>query len=228
MNKISVVPFFGGDSSAAHSKRDNRIYYLTNTLNSLRKYNFSQIFVAVYSEEEKKLIKDYHDNILVINCNPIFLPATTFRFFQKNFEFDAILISEADQEFYINFNLLDNSLNQNNYFSPHRLERINNIQRLNESNITLNNILYNVPNSPDLSSQKTIDEHFYNPVNFYTAFGGSFYCLKEAFSKVKFIDSNEYPIENATGFNIYNTITCLKTKNIIDFYCIHLSGTEYL
>ena len=227
MNKLCLIPFFGGDSSAAHSKKEKRAEYLIKTIDSI-KNSFNRIIVTVYSDLDKELIKNIHSNIVVLECNPVFLPSTSIRFVQKEFNFDSILVTEADHKFIINFDLLDNNLKDYNYFSPHRLEKIYNKIKLVDNNIEVKGISYNLPNTPKELSN-FIDENFYLPVNAYTAFGGSFYCSERVFKGVTFKDSIEYPVEHATGFDMYHSGNqCYRTINVFDFCNIHLSGEEYL
>jgi len=227
MNKFCLIPFFGGDSSAAHSKKEKRKEYLIKTIGSLKK-DFNNILITVFNNYDKDLIKDAHDNIFIIECNPVYLPSTSIRFVQKEFSFDSILVTEADHKFIINFNLIDNNLKDNNYFSPHRLEKVYNKSKLVDNNIEVKGISYNLPNTPKELSN-VIDENFYLPVNAYTAFGGSFYCSERVFKNVIFKDSIEYPVEHATGFDMYHSGNkCYRTINVFDFCNIHLSGEEYL
>lgn len=232
-NLLSIIPYFGGDSTAAHSLKETRLEYLFKTYDSL--INISdKIIISVCIPEDLEIVKTFNFNCEIYNmqgADPIFLPFFTVAHLQNKIEYEYIYYTEADQILYVkDKDKIFNQLDKNVYIVPQRLEKIYNGVGANRGeNVRFKDSTYAVINKTGNSRPYEQAPEFYVNVTKEDAFGGCFLCHRDLFNRVQFNMSNSLPIEHTSGFDMFNTpgALCLKTNNIYDFFTDHLSGYEY-
>jgi hypothetical protein len=239
MRVLFSIPFFGGTSKAAYSDSHRRVNYLIQTVFSVKlcsKETEHVVVVHVASEQDRLLVNSLQlpiSYVVVHDIDPVYLAASSLRSLQNNSssinENDIIFHTEADQVIQPNYQSHIDSLASDNYLSPHRIEevpstRINKLSGNSVPSIILDGRYYLLPNGVH---QITTTDRYYTPQNRIDAFGGAFMTRYSALQKVVFVNSIELPVEHASGFNMYNTLQCLKTTNWQDFYVDHLSGYEF-
>jgi hypothetical protein len=233
-NLLSIIPYFGGDSSAAHSSKQTRLIYFVKTYESLIGIS-DKIIVSVCTEEDFKVIDGLHFNIEIMSfkgMDPIFLPYYTMKELQKSIRHDFIYYTEADQILYIEEQeMIFHALNENVYIVPQRLEKLYKNFGAERGDIVIFNgekyVVCNKTNRNNLIYFK--NNNFYINQDQINAFGGAFLCNKDLLKRVVFTASTILPIEQISGFNIFFTpgAICLKTTKILEFFVDHLSGFEY-
>jgi len=229
MNRLAIIPYFGGNSRASHSVQDNRLSDLKQCFESIVCEAHIKIFVA--NKEDLDTVNDLRieaEVILLKGIDPIFLPAEACKLQQSlnSIEmWDYILVTEADQEYFADWEKIDSKLDDTTYVSPHRLEQLPEGMVSNRPTVIKDDVAYSCPNS---SVQKDDVHEWYTPSDKIQAFGGGFYCTISKFNSIKFSNSSDLPIEHTTGFNAFSSGGCLKTTDITGyFYVVHLSGYEY-
>ena len=223
MSRLALIPMFMGESTATHSLRKNRLDYLDKTIESLK--NDFEILIGVTTEEEQDLLIDFPYDKVSLNCNPIHLPSYLCNFAKSLTDFERILLTEADQVFYGDYSILDEFVIGNNYLVPHRLEKLyKHFGGDRGPFVTFLNNAYICPNSFETTKEEL---GYYAPSNAVEGFGGAFYCTKTLLDNVVFSFSAQLPIEHGTGFDIYKTGSCFKTKSKLGFFVEHLSGYEF-
>lgn len=220
-NRLALIPvYLRGISS---SKSDNRIDYLKKTIASVKDH--FDIIVGVYDKtDQKTLLKEEIDSVIVECDNPVQLGKTLCEWALKNFNNKRILFTEADHVFMsaYSWEYLDSIMKDDFYFSPHRLEQLYGEKGKDRGpNVVVDNIEYTCPNSV---FRPEINEKFIAPFELNEAYSGAYYCSHNALSKVKFRGLH---LEDAGGWDISKTLLCVKTSNILDFCINHLSGYEY-
>lgn len=221
MKKICLVPFFGGLSSAANSKKENRFLYLEKCLKSLK--DDFEIIVGVCNDQDEETLAALSHRVVKFLCDPIFLPSTFICWAQENIDCDYILITEADQVYESDWEKIISSLVDGFVMSPHRIE-VSGSKKRPGINVTYNGIDYVAPNT---MSTKNGSDKFFVEKEIYLAFGGAFLCSKNDFNKIKVSFSSNLPIEHATGFDAFNCFPILKSEDLFLFFCDHLSGEEF-
>jgi hypothetical protein len=223
---LAIIPYFGGDSSAAPSKVELRPLYLKKCIQSIRSQPVKKITILVYVTNKKdfNLVKS-------LKCEPIMIPEIEHPKFlpyeavtetqellaKLNGKNSYILVTEADQMWTINWDLAQERLYGNNYFSPLRLEEIYKTQgSARGQNVALQGSTWAIINSDGLNYP-----HHRNKIN---TFGGGFLCTHDAFMNIHFQKSDALPVEHITGFSPF---ACLKCEMGTGTYVLHLSGYEY-
>lgn len=239
MRVLFSIPFFGGTSKAAYSDSHRRVNYLIQTVFSVKlcsKETEHVVVVHVASEQDRLLVDSLQlpiSYVVVHDIDPVYLAASSLRSLQNNSssinENDIIFHTEADQVIQPNYQSHIDNLTSDNYISPHRIEeipstRINKLSNNKVQYTILDGCYYSFFNGVP---QITTNERYYRPSNKIEAFGGAFITRYSALQKVVFVNSVECPVEHASGFNMYNTLQCLKTTDWKDFYVDHLSGYEF-
>lgn len=220
-NRLALIPIYLRGISSSNS--DNRIDYLKKTIASIEDH--FDIVVGVYDNiDQETLLKEEIDSIIIECDAPVKLGKALCEWALKNYNNERILFTEADHVFMSKYSweYLDEVMNDNVYFSPHRLEQLYGEKGKNRGpNVTVDGIEYTCPNSV---SRPEVNEKFIVPLNIREAYSGAYYCSYNALSKVEFKGLH---LENAGGWDIFNTLPCIKTANILDFCINHLSGYEY-
>lgn len=238
MRVLFSIPFFGGTSKAAYSDSHRRVNYLIQTVFSVKlcsKEIEHVIVVHVASEQDRLMVDSLQlpiSYIVVHDIDPVYLAASSLRSLQNNNQSinddDIIFHTEADQVVQIDYQSHFSNLTNNNYLSPHRLEEVpsTRIEKLsNKVQFTIiDGKYYSFPNGV---SRITTTDRYYTPSNRIEAFGGAFMSRYSALQKVVFSNSVDLPVEHASGFNMFETLQCLKTTDWRDFYMNHLSGYEF-
>ncbi len=235
---LALIPFFGGESSAAHSPRDSRLAYLRETVISIEAFA-ERIVVGVCTAQDANDVGDIASTVR-LECNPIHLPAYFLARMQQASVEPFIFYSEADQRVYISrrseiFGLLDRSTC---YISPHRFYQL--------AAVPEEVLSYHTPGAPALDlvnnqrtpmfrSHQEIDPTglpqvgcCYTPPTKELAFGGAWMCAREVFKQLVFQRAARLPIEHSSGFDLFNHpgMVALKTVNPFDLFVIHLSGRD--
>ena len=75
---------------------------------------------------------------------------------------------------------------------------------------------------------RVVDGMFYVNTIEGCAYGAAYICHAELFNRVLFVEANEFPLERASGFDIYRTpeVIPLKTLNNQHFWVDHLSHRD--
>jgi hypothetical protein len=220
-NRLALIPVYLRGIS--NSKSDNRINYLKKTIDSIKDY--FDIIIGVYDEIDQKTLLDEGIKTEIIKCDsPVQLGKALCEWALKNFNNERILFTEADHVFMsaYSWDYLDSIMNDDIYFSPHRLEQTFNGKGKNRGpNVVVNDINYVCPNS---IQRPEVNENLINTLIPNEAYGGAYYCSHRALSKVEFKGIH---LENAGGWDVFKALLCIKTSNILDFCINHLSGYEY-
>lgn len=221
-----LIPYFGGNSSAANSQASKRPHYFRKTVESLRPLAPARNTVVGVCLPEDKQISPHAE---LLQCEPKFLAAELCRWAQRHVLADYFYVTEADQVFHANQDVLD-AVSGDTYLAPHRLEQVyeHPTGTLMGSDrgyvVRYRGRLWVLPNgNPDAWGRHP----HYEPENEQQAFGGGFLASRELFMRIPFTDVNQCPVEHATGFQAYRTGRCLKTGMWSDFCVEHLSGLEY-
>jgi hypothetical protein len=204
VRRIALIPYFGGTSSATHSRTDTRCGYLDQTIQSLDGFG---VIVGVCREED-------HGDVL-IESTPEWLPARFMRWAQLNLDADLVYVTEADQILTLDPALLTVP-NERDYLVPHRLNA-------GGQEIVVNGVEYGVPNGLPEG-----DGEFYHPSDNADCFGGAFLATWDLFRRVDFKLSKGSPVEHATGFDVANAGECLKTTVVERCWVEHLSSREHV
>ena len=224
-NNLALVPVFFGDSHAAHSSKDSRLNDLLLTIISIKE-NFDVKIGVCCSDDYEKIPDQLKDDTVDLKCNPLFIPSELTEYCKINHSsYDHYLLTEADQFFVTkDWRHIEKNLKDDEYISPHRLEKLYKNVGINRGYlIHLNGVSYVCPNS----KKSADDDGFHKVDNWVDSFGGSFFCNRETFMKIKFSKSEELIIEHQTGLDLFNMFECKKTNNILNFFVYHLSGYEY-
>jgi hypothetical protein len=204
VRQIALIPYFGGTSSATHSRTDTRRGYLDQTISSLDGF---KVLVGVCREED--------DGDVLIESKPEWLPAKFMRWAQLNLDADLVYVTEADQILTLDPALLTVP-NERDYLVPHRLNA-------GGSEIVVNGVGYLAPNGLPEG-----DGEFYHPSDNADCFGGAFLATWDLFRRVDFKLSKGSPVEHATGFDVANAGECLKTTVVERCWVEHLSSREHV
>jgi hypothetical protein len=204
---LALVPYFGGISTATHSRTDTRRDYLEQTLKSLAGFD---VIVGVCRIEPVWL-----DDVVWLDTKPEWLPAKFMRWAQLNLDADLVYVTEADQILTLDPALLTVP-NERDYLVPHRLNA-------GGSEIVVNGVGYLAPNGLPEG-----DGEFYHPSDNADCFGGAFLATWDLFRRVDFKLSKGSPVEHATGFDVANAGECLKTTVVERCWVEHLSSREHV
>jgi hypothetical protein len=219
---LAIIPYFGGDSSAAPSKVELRPLYLKKCIESLKAQPLKDVEFLIYvsNNEDAKFIKSLNIEPIVIDKieHPKYLPyEAAVRTQQLSFKADYVILTEADQMWYINWKVVQPTLGEENYYSPLRLEEIyKTYGSARGRNVLVNGNPWAIINTDGL-----MYPGHRNKIN---TFGGGFLCTSKAFRGIYFQKSEQLPVEHVTGFSPFN---CLKCEMNSDTYVLHLSGYEY-
>lgn len=212
MSKLAIIPFFGGDSSAAHSAKELRLDYLKQTVDNVKSYEFDiELWVSLVDDLQtlKALYPDLR--VYYTSGDPRFLPYRAATSAQKYTEdYTHVLFTEADQVYTITSYPSDNNV----FWSPLRLEEL--YEGVGHDRGLVVDVLGKTHVIPNITINHLATEVKY--------FGGGFLCTFDAFKSIKFIKSEELPVEHITGFSAFRS---LQHQENPSFYCIHLSGLEY-
>ena len=266
---IGIIPFFGGLTSDKDTT-DRNVGWLSLTHTSMLKY-CSDILIYVCRKADENLAKTVTDisNIRVVECEPLFLPATACRHTQEIVKnYDLVLYTEADHIFHINdIDFLTTTIenNMSAYIAPHRCVRLSGTEVFGEwerfghhvsgtsrylflrERFLYNDAEYIVDNKPHaliwndevfaqvhdnklyqygffMNSAVFNDVFYVNTIDG-CAYGAAYLCHASLFSRVNFIDAEQFPLEHASGFDIFNMpdSIALKTLNNQMFWVDHLS-----
>lgn len=220
-----LIPFFGGTSTATNSAAGNRGRYLQRTLETVRPISAS-IVIGVCNDQDARI----HPNTLRLACPPEHLASALCRWGQRHVTSSHVYVTEADQALHFDPRVLGLA-DETHYLVPHRLEQVHEhptgtlLGSDRGACVKYNGKLWVLPNGqpPDGWGGGSS----YEPEDRIDAFGGAFFAATGLFRQVDFADSEEYPVEHATGFRIHEAGTCLKTRMWRWFFVEHLSGIEY-
>lgn len=215
---LCLIPFFGGDSSAANSLKEFRLRDLKATVASLE----GEIVIGVCNKEDYDTVLGL-GHIVQLDCDPRFIPANLCRHFQpQNLPYEYVYVTEADQVCHINSKVLK-MVGIATYLVPHRVEELGEQGEGADRGLVVDydGKRWVLPNGEPRGT------NYYSPVDNVEQFGGAFLATVELFKKVNFIDSQDMPVEHTTGLDIAKTGYCLKTSNWQDFWVDHLSGKEF-
>jgi hypothetical protein len=212
MKRVALIPYFGGTSTATHSRTDTRRSYLDQTIGSLDGFD---VIVGVCRQEDV-------DGVLV-EAKPEWLPAVFFKWAQENVDADLVYVTEADHILTLDPTLLAVPDDQN-YLVPHRLNEIGpeGQGRGTHQEIFLNGVEYQAPNGLPEG-----EDEFYRPSSLVPCFGGAFLATLALFRRINFRLNDGSPVECATGFDVYQVGECLKTTAVERFWVEHLSSREH-
>lgn len=209
--KIAFMPFFGGNSTAAHSKREKRLDYLRSCYNSVVSNGFKP-FVIVCTTEDMLLCRSENMQYFVVDVkSPEMLAAEGVigaRLLVG--DDDIVFYTEADQILHMPDDFDESNLTSHTYYVPHRLEQCYlEFGKARGDQREINGVEYVVVNSVGTP---------------YPQFAGCFLCRGSLFKSFNLTMSRDLPVEHATGLDIAFCGTWGKHK---DLYVIHLSGYEY-
>jgi hypothetical protein len=225
---ICVVPYFGGDSTAAHSARKNRLGYLEETLKNHRKI-FSQIVVTVCNDTDEKEANSVGGSVLRVGGDPLFLPVDSMEAVAA-MDFDTIYYTEADQKLYCDDveSILRVMVEDKNVFVIPRRMFASVMDPVlmpgHPKRLTLQ------AHSRDPVDCEMYNDKFYVETDEFRGFGGAWWCSRAFFEKIKFKRSRHMPIEHTSGFDLFAVEGSkpLMTIDSFEFWVDHLSARDML
>lgn len=233
MRIIALIPYFGGDHSAAHSDKSSRPGYLQRTVDSLQGFADS-IMVGTVPGEDLSVIPDGATSVILHPDAPPHLPLEMVKFGQGLHNYDLVYYTEADQVLHYDSAVL-NHVHDRQYLSPHRLEQLvdghdsRGTSGAGEMKVEFIGNRYILPNGAppegrnEMYSSDCINE-LYDPGDCINCFGGAWLATKELFCTTAFPNGQ---IEDVSGFHLSNTADCRKTLIWPRFFVEHLSGLDH-
>lgn len=227
MNMLCVVPYFGGDSTASHSAKKNRLGYLKDTLQNHRKV-FDQIVVTVCNDSDENDVNCVGGLVLRVEGDPLFLPVASMEAVGA-MDFETIYYTEADQKLYCDDieSILLVIKDRNVFVIPRRMFVSTMAPVLlpgKPERLTLQ------AHSRDPVDCEPYNNKFYVETDEFRGFGGAWWCSRRFFEKIKFIRSRHMPIEHTSCFDLFAVDGCkpLMTIDPFEFWVDHLSARDML
>jgi len=219
MNITALVPYYGGQSTAAPSSAGNRPGYLLQTLASLTGFA-TQVFAGLAAHDTNVPEGSYTP--VYLDCEPKFLPATLMRWAQKQAPGDLFYATEADQVLHYDPAVIK-AVTGDIYLVPHRLEQLGPAgQGAHRGDVVTYDGRHWV-----FANGSPEGEGYYHPRGSPANFGGGFLATRELFTNTTFIDSDDSPVEHATGHCMSWVGYPQKTSSWQQFWVEHLSGYEH-
>jgi hypothetical protein len=234
MRIIALIPYFGGDSSEAHSDKKNRPGYLQRTVDSLIGFADS-IMVGTMPGEDRSVIPDGVTSVILHPTEPFRLPYEMVKFGQGLSNYDLVYYTEADQVLHYDPAVLKH-VHDRQYLSPHRIEQLvdgrdsGGTSGQGERKVEFAGNRYVLANGTPPEGHNawySVDgciNELYDPGDCIKCFGGAFLASKELFEDTAFPDSQ---IEEVSGFYLSNHAECRKTLIWPRFFVEHLSGLDH-
>lgn len=210
MRILAALPYFGGDSSAAHSKKENRLGYLRLCYDSLLQDKVVPIVACMPEDVEavEKVIGTFTRPLVVMPEDPVHLCYEVALAIQRmNMgNYTHILFSESDQEYPCRLaDIVINNLNEGDVLTPLRWEHA----RGNHHDFTWLGGRYCLSTAGNNGWMRI--------------FGGAFLCSADIFMRTTFKAVDELPVEEITGRGI---IQQHGARQANPFFTIHHSGRE--
>lgn len=228
---LAVVPFFGGVSSATHSKTETRLDYLAQTIESLKALHFD---VWVYQAKRDTVVVPQRS--IRLDVDPTWLPVAACRHLQAEFKSLAdiyashIYVTEADQVLHLADEGVFDFCTDESYVAPWRLDLVGpngECESPEGGKYGIDGTLYGIANGAGHLVAAPEDPQGAIPVrSAQGSFSGAFLCTVEYFKRIKFRKMHNLPVEHATGFDAKSTGECFKTSQVERFYVDHLSPRD--
>ena len=222
----ALIPFFGGKSSATHSKTETRLDYLKKTIESIAELGWD--FTVFQTKEDKVKVPESH----IIDVESIWLPyAMVDACHHEGFIDlgDLVYVTEADQILHIADEDVFEIPNEERYLAPWRLDLVGpngEAEYANGRYKLSSGEMYGITNGASLLG-KDYDPFDVIPVHSSQgSFSGAFLCTAGYFRRIKFRKMQNLPVEHATGLDAKSAGLCVKTANVERFYVDHLSPRE--
>jgi len=224
VRKLAIVPFFGGTSSATHSKIETRLDYLAKTLESLREIGFDPL---VYQAKSDKVAVEGSKRL---NIEPIWLPWATCTDVKAFLSHDClVLVTEADHVWHVSDEAVWEIPNKSQYLAPWRLDLVGpqgEMENPGSPTYKVNGKEYAIANGAHHLVDSD-DPFGIIPVHGnQSAFSGAFVATSEFFKLIKFRKRHLLPVEHATGFDANATGLCVKTVSVNRCWIDHLSPRD--
>lgn len=212
--------------------KSKKLIYLINTILSL--YKIVEEINLYVCDGNFDFLHEYFNSLKIIKINvpcvkqelrSVF-PVGKYALMQKSWSKKEITIfTESDQILYLkNYNHILKSLDGENYFSPHRLEKKYRSKcRLDHPTIFFNKDEYTIYNHYIEEFEKQND--YIKAKTFRSSYGACWIAKKELLNDIDFDCNCEMVLESPCKL-LFDSKTCLKTKIIYDFFVDHLSGYD--
>ncbi len=223
----SVLPFFGGTSSATHSQEETRVSYLEQTVTSLLDLGFeTKVFQA---KKDRVSILHLPVDVICLDVDPIWLPYAAATFEQETGRSDLVYVTEADQVLHVHDEQVFEIPNNKQYLTPWRLDLVGpngecEIEgspqyAIDGKTYSITNGAHHIPLEGDQWSTVKIHGN-------QSAFSGAFLATREFFQWINFRKMRMLPVEHATGFDANATGTCVRTAWVDRCWIEHLSPRD--
>lgn len=225
---LAVIPFFGGTSSASHSKEEMRLDYLAQTTASLTALDFDLQIV-----QAKKDPVEVPGGSIRLDVDPIHLPWAACTAAQQSIVDSGtqklVYVTEADQVLHVHDEDVYKIPDDTRYLAPWRLDMVGpngeaelaGVQRVQvgDAEYSITNGGHHLRGENDPWGVLKIHAN-------QQAFSGAFLCTADFFRRIKFRKMRVLPVEHATGFDANSTGDCVKTASVERCWLDHLSPRE--
>jgi hypothetical protein len=219
VNVTALIPYYGGNSAAAHSAAASRPAFLRSTVASLHPLATQVVVGALFGDTT---VPEHPDiTVLLLDCAPEYIPANLMRWAQLHASGDVIYATEADQILHYDPQIL-HLLTDDCYLVPHRLEQLGPREAGAERGHVVDYCgrRWVMPCGEPAASTVT-----YAPEGYIGRFGGGFLTQANLFRQAVFTDQPDLPVEHSMGLDMAGT--ALKTGSWDRFFVEHLSGYEH-
>lgn len=243
-----IIPFYFGKNTFVFKKGgapvDQKIKYLSSTLESIRKLEVDQrITIFVCNEVSRQQALTLHSEVKMLDCHPHHLPIEAVKFFQKQSEAnipddDIIAFNEDDQILYLADSVKNDILNTTEkvVFSPHRWARMFYFFRRKKRPILhlkgVKGILDNFDKKPQ-GQIFQFNHKYVAQANRDLAYAACWFMKASLFRSLDFNVPVEKIMLESPSFAVFESgLPLLKfavdnNENIADFLVDHLSGYDY-
>jgi hypothetical protein len=224
MKIIAIIPYFGGDHSAAHSEKKNRPEYLRKTVASLKGFA-NPIIVGVTCKEDASVVPEGATTVWLSPDETPHIPLELVRFGQGLHNYDLMYYTEADQVLHYDPFVLRHAHGKQ-YLSPHRLEQLVPGRDSKGTGGAGKDYVDFISNKYVLAngSPPKNGDQLYKPNDGIDAFGGAWLASRDLFNTVDFPSGQ---IEDVSGFHLNNVAECRKPVVWQRFFVEHLSGLDH-
>lgn len=235
MRVEAIIPFFGGTSSATHSKTDTRLDYLARTIASLDALGWRHV---VFQSTRDKVDVPGSTRL---DIDPIWLPYAACvdaqlgqHFWKSPFCYtEHVYVTEADQVVHLADEGVFDFCTDTQYVAPWRLDLAGpdgetENQGEDAATYILDGVTYGISNGvSNLQAASKDDPQGVIPVrSAQGSFSGAFLCSVDYFRAIRFRRMRNLPVEHATGLDAKSAGECVKTVSVPRFYVDHLSPRD--
>lgn len=220
----AYVPFFGGRSSAAHSKEESRLADLEATVESVRQTFGVEPTVVQWKKDRV----DVPGSVRLKFDNPVWLPYHTVQHALKETS-EFVYYTEADQIVSLEDSGVFDRCTEDSYVAPWRLAEIPPGMMFEDDVMQhqIDGVRYSVSSGGSVPRGD-------DPAGFIEfcsskgSFSGAWLARRDFLRRVKWRRMHVLPVEHTSGFDLLTAGHCYRTARLERFWINHLSAREYL